>query len=109
MATVPASSERVDALVIGGGFYGCSIALALRRDFGLKRVMLVERESALMGRASYVNQARLHNGYHYPRSLTTAYRSRANLPRFTAEHPDCAVSISSCSPIAEIIRSDAEA
>jgi glycine/D-amino acid oxidase-like deaminating enzyme len=91
VATVPASSERVDALVIGGGFYGCSIALALRRDFGLKRVMLVERERALMGRASYINQARLHNGYHYPRSLTTAYRSRANLPRFIGEHPGCVV------------------
>jgi glycine/D-amino acid oxidase-like deaminating enzyme len=91
MATTLPPSERVDALVIGGGFYGCSIALALRRDLGFKRVMLVECESALMGRASYVNQARLHNGYHYPRSLTTAYRSRVNQPRFVAEHADCVV------------------
>jgi glycine/D-amino acid oxidase-like deaminating enzyme len=91
VATAPHSCERVDALVIGGGFYGCSIALALRRDRNLKRVMLVEREPALLGRASYANQARLHNGYHYPRSLTTACRSRVNLPRFIAEHPDCVV------------------
>src|SRR5215471_14806144 len=85
------SADRVDALVIGGGFYGCSIALHLKRDLGLARVCLVEREDRLMTRASYANQARLHNGYHYPRSLTTAYRSRVNMPRFIADHPDCIV------------------
>jgi glycine/D-amino acid oxidase-like deaminating enzyme len=82
---------RFDAVVIGGGFYGCSIALVLKRDFGLDRVCLVEREHALMSRASYVNQARLHNGYHYPRSLTTACRSRVNFPRFVADFGDCVV------------------
>src|SRR5215510_3730008 len=85
------AADRVDALVIGGGFYGCSIALQLKRAFGLARVCLVEREDRLMARASYANQARLHNGYHYPRSLTTAYRSRVNMPRFVADHPDCIV------------------
>jgi glycine/D-amino acid oxidase-like deaminating enzyme len=38
-----------------------------------------------MLRASYNNQARVHNGYHYPRSLLTALRSRINAPRFIAE------------------------
>ena len=85
------ASDRVDAVVVGGGFYGCSIALTLKRDLGLGRVCLVEREPTLMARASYANQARLHNGYHYPRSLTTAYRSRVNMPRFVADHPDCVV------------------
>lgn len=42
-----------------------------------------------MQRASYANQARVHNGYHYPRSMLTAYRSRVNYPRFLAEFPDC--------------------
>jgi hypothetical protein len=37
-------------------------------------------------RASYHNQARIHNGYHYPRSFTTAYRSRVNLPRFVRDY-----------------------
>jgi glycine/D-amino acid oxidase-like deaminating enzyme len=81
---------HVDALIVGGGFYGCSIALTLR-ELGLKSVLLIEREPGLMGRASYANQARLHNGYHYPRSLTTAYRSRVNLPRFVTDHPECVV------------------
>lgn len=75
----------VDALVIGGGFYGCHIALTLR-DLGFARVRIVEKGPALMRRASYVNQARVHNGYHYPRSLPTGAGSRRNFRRFVEEH-----------------------
>ena len=39
--------------------------------------------------APYVNQARVHNGYHYPRSILTALRSRVSFPRFCKEFPDC--------------------
>lgn len=77
--------ERVDALVIGGGFFGCEIAVELRR-LGFSKVMLCEREPGLLRRASYVNQARVHNGYHYPRSLPTAERSRANFERFVEDY-----------------------
>lgn len=77
-----------DAVVVGGGFYGAAIAIYLVRMRGLERVVLVERESSLLQRASYNNQARVHNGYHYPRSFTTAYRSRINLPRFIRDWPD---------------------
>ena len=49
--------------------------------------MLVEQERDLLCRASYHNQARVHNGYHYPRSFTTAFRSRANLPKFMRDWP----------------------
>lgn len=76
-----------DAVVIGGGFYGSVIAIYLAKEKGFKNILLVERESALMKRASYNNQARVHNGYHYPRSFTTAYRSRVNLPKFIREWP----------------------
>jgi glycine/D-amino acid oxidase-like deaminating enzyme len=76
-----------DAVVIGGGFYGAAIAIYLIRSRGLRRVILLEREPRLMSRASYNNQARVHNGYHYPRSFTTAYRSRVNFPRFVREWP----------------------
>jgi glycine/D-amino acid oxidase-like deaminating enzyme len=78
----------VDAVIIGAGFYGSAIAIYLARERGLKNIVLIERESAIMQRASYNNQARVHNGYHYPRSFTTAYRSRINLPRFTGDWPD---------------------
>lgn len=77
-----------DAIVIGGGFYGVAIAIYLARQRGLKHIVLVERESALMTRASYNNQARIHNGYHYPRSYTTAFRSRVNLPKFISDWPN---------------------
>lgn len=70
------------AVIIGGGFYGCSIALYLKAVRQISDVILFERGPQLMGRSSYVNQARVHNGYHYPRSFTTAYRSRVNSPRF---------------------------
>lgn len=80
-------SGRMDAVVVGGGFYGAAIAIYLVKQRGLKDVLLVERESALLKRASYHNQARVHNGYHYPRSFTTAYRSRINLPQFVSDWP----------------------
>lgn len=79
--------NQYDAVVIGGGFYGCAIALELTTYFD--RVALLEKEADLMQRASYVNQARIHQGYHYPRSILTALRSRVNFKRFVAEFSDC--------------------
>lgn len=80
------------AVVVGGGFYGASIASYLKhvRHFG--EVVLLERGPQLMERASFTNQARVHNGYHYPRSYTTAYRSVVNAPRFKAEFGGSVVS-----------------
>lgn len=77
-----------DAVIIGGGFYGATIAIYLAKQRGLRRIVLLEREPQLLQRASYHNQARVHNGYHYPRSFTTAYRSRVNLPKFVLDWPD---------------------
>jgi glycine/D-amino acid oxidase-like deaminating enzyme len=74
------------AVVIGGGFYGTAIALYLKEKRGFSSVTVLEQESELLQRASYHNQARVHNGYHYPRSFTTAFRSRINLPRFVEEY-----------------------
>lgn len=78
----------VDAVVIGGGFYGAVIADYLVRRRCLSDVVLLEREPDLLRRASFNNQARVHNGYHYPRSYTTAVRSRINLPRFVSDYPE---------------------
>ena len=76
-----------DAVIIGGGFYGSAIAIYLAKQRGLRRVILLERKAELLSRASYNNQARVHNGYHYPRSFTTAFRGRVNLPRFVRDWP----------------------
>ncbi|MDR5804202.1 MULTISPECIES: FAD-binding oxidoreductase [unclassified Caballeronia] len=81
------ASQPLDAVIIGGGFYGSAIAVYLARQRGLRRICLVERGDDLLQRASYNNQARVHNGYHYPRSFTTAYRSRINLPKFVRDWP----------------------
>ena len=77
-----------DAVIIGGGFYGAAIAIYLVRQRGFKNIVLIEREAGLLKRASYNNQARVHNGYHYPRSFTTAYRSQVNLPKFVRDWPE---------------------
>ena len=78
---------KYDAVVIGGGFFGCSLAMQLRRKY--KNVVIIEMSKDILERASYVNQARVHNGYHYPRSLLTAMRSRVNFPRFVHDYADC--------------------
>lgn len=79
--------KKWDAVIIGGGFYGCAIAIYLAKERGLKKILILEKESQLLHRASYHNQARVHNGYHYPRSFTTAFRSRVNLPKFLRDWP----------------------
>lgn len=74
-------------LIIGGGFFGMYLAEHFAQN-GCS-VHLVEKESQFMQRASYANQARVHNGYHYPRSVLTALRSRISFPRFVDEFKDC--------------------
>ena len=72
--------------MVGGGFYGTALALYLRQVRKRPRVLLLEQADRLFAHASYNNQARVHGGYHYPRSFTTAYRSRVNQLRFLADY-----------------------
>ena len=64
-------------IIVGGGAYGCYAALRLAAS-GAGKCLIVEKGEDLLGLASYANQARVHNGYHYPRSVLTALRSRVN-------------------------------
>lgn len=82
-------SVDYQAVVIGGGFYGCSVALHLNQYY--PNVLIIEKENQLLTRASLVNQARVHNGYHYPRNIVTAYRSFINFPRFVQDFKECVV------------------
>ncbi len=75
--------NNYDYIVIGGGFFGCMIAQNLKG-----KVLLIEKENDLMQKASANNQARVHNGYHYPRSYKTAFAAHINFPRFMAEFKD---------------------
>ena len=72
--------------VIGGGFFGMYIS-----EFFAKKghnVVLYEKENNFMTHASSNNQARIHNGYHYPRSILTALRSRISFPKFFNEYKE---------------------
>jgi hypothetical protein len=72
-----------DAVVIGGGFYGVKIALALH-NIGLN-VVIVEPNGLLTG-ATTVNQARVHHGYHYPRFFATAASAAKHYRRFITDY-----------------------
>ena len=78
-----------DYLIIGGGFYGCCLALYLRSISD--RVLVVEAADKLMTRASRVNQARIHTGFHYPRSALTAAKSMDLHQRFTQDFPEAVI------------------
>ena len=82
--------RKADYLIIGGGFYGCCLALFLRSISD--RVLLVETSDTLMNRASRVNQARIHTGFHYPRSALTAVKSMLLHRRFMEDFPEAVVS-----------------
>lgn len=77
-------TRHYDVVIIGGGLFGAYAALYLAGKSA--RVALIEKEAYLLGKASLVNQARLHGGYHYPRSVATARMSDENKARFTEEH-----------------------
>ena len=51
-----------DVIIIGGGFYGACLALFYRSV--AKNVVILEAKDDLLTRASFVNQARIHTGFH---------------------------------------------
>ena len=78
------SNKRI--AIVGGGFFGMYLAEHLAKN---NNVVLFEKEDVAMIHASHNNQARVHNGYHYPRSMLTALRSRVSFPIFVNEFRDC--------------------
>ena len=71
-------------IVIGAGLYGLYTAL----KYGEKneKVVILECDSEAFARATYVNQARIHMGYHYPRSISTAIKSKNYFDRFCKDY-----------------------
>lgn len=72
--------------VIGGGIFGSTTAYILASRGA--EVDLFERNDDLLKEASGINQYRLHRGYHYPRSVSTAISSRDAEESFVAEYGD---------------------
>jgi len=73
-----------DAIVLGAGLYGVKTALVLKR-LGLS-ILLVDPSEQLFTGATLCNQNRIHQGFHYPRSLATAMTARKYYDRFLIDY-----------------------
>ena len=72
--------KKYDLVIIGAGIYG--LYASLNENFSQKKILIIEKEKDMLTRASYINQARVHNGYHYPRSISTAKTSAKYFNKF---------------------------
>ena len=75
---------RYDKIIIGAGIYGLYSALFCGKKG--EKILVIEKESEAFKRATYINQARVHMGYHYPRSYSTAIKSAKYFERFHKEY-----------------------
>jgi len=78
---------HTDYLIIGAGYYGLYAADILSKN-GM-HITVIEIDKQAFTRASYANQARIHNGYHYPRSLATAKKTQHYFSRFNQDYGFC--------------------
>ncbi|MDP4118455.1 MAG: FAD-dependent oxidoreductase [Bacillota bacterium] len=79
--------QKVDKIIIGAGLYGLYSALfCAKRD---ENILVLEYDSAPFAKATYINQARVHMGYHYPRSYATAIKSAGYFNRFNENYGFC--------------------
>ena len=76
---------KIMKIIIGAGIYGLYAALYLGQRC-TDRIIVLEYDSGPFKRATYVNQARVHMGYHYPRSLSTAKKSAHYFNRFMEDY-----------------------
>lgn len=76
-----------DKIIIGAGLYGLYSALFCGK-LG-EKVLVLEYDDVPFKRATYINQARVHMGYHYPRSYSTAIKSASYFDRFNKDYGFC--------------------
>lgn len=76
-----------DRIIIGAGIYGLYSALYCGERG--EKVLVLECDDGPFMRATYINQARVHMGYHYPRSISTAVKSRGYFDRFNSDYGFC--------------------
>lgn len=72
-----------DKIIIGAGIYGLYSALFCAKKN--EKILVLEYEKEAVSRATYINQARVHHGYHYPRSYSTAIKSSKYFNRFNKD------------------------
>ena len=78
---------KYDKIIIGAGLYGLYSALFCCRKG--QNVLVLECDPTPFRRATYINQARVHQGYHYPRSISTAMKSAGYFERFNKDYAFC--------------------
>ncbi len=78
---------KYDKIIIGAGLYGLYSALFCGEKG--ENILVLECDSAPFKRATYINQARVHQGYHYPRSISTAMKSAGYFERFNRDFDFC--------------------
>lgn len=76
-----------DKIIVGAGLYGLYAALYSAKQN--QHVLVMENDSEAFKRATYINQARVHMGYHYPRSYSTAIKSAHYFNRFMDDYGFC--------------------
>lgn len=74
-------------IILGAGFYGLYAALHCAKKG--QKILVLEHDKAPFSRATYINQARVHQGYHYPRSVSTALKSAGYFERFNRDFAFC--------------------
>lgn len=75
--------QKIDCIIIGAGIFGLyATSLLIKQG---KRVAIIEKSVRPFSRASAINQARVHNGYHYPRSCETAEKVAEYYNKFIRE------------------------
>lgn len=78
---------KYDKIIIGAGLYGLYSALFCGNKG--QSVLVLECDLTPFRRATYINQARVHQGYHYPRSISTAMKSAGYFERFNKDYSFC--------------------
>lgn len=79
--------KKYDKIIIGAGLYGLYSALFCGEKG--QNVLVLEKDPTPFRRATYINQARVHQGYHYPRSISTALKSAGYFERFNKDYGFC--------------------
>lgn len=80
-------TKKYDKIIIGAGIYGLYSALFCGKKG--EKILVLECEEDAFTRATFVNQARVHMGYHYPRSFSTAKKSASYFKRFNDDYGFC--------------------
>jgi glycine/D-amino acid oxidase-like deaminating enzyme len=78
-----------NAIIIGGGIHGLTLAIELAQDnFD---VTVLEKNEKIMDGTSKSTQNRAHLGYHYPRSKKTAIECKKGIDFFKEKYPEALI------------------